>query len=156
LPDNRIPFGPRLDFDPESHARSGFLDRDHVSIIIAGVLRRTSFNGRNPLLHFYALADTLFTGPISETEMDLPSLQITAPFTDERLGLELISRFGRLAAAYSMAAFAGAFVVFLLAFLLHVQDKLAIDIPLLRAVSAIAAVFAVGFFLGRMRRKIPH
>jgi hypothetical protein len=89
--------------------------------------------------------------------MDLPSLQITAPFTDERRGFELTLRFGRLAAAYSIAAFAGAFVVFFLAFLMHIQDKLAIDIvPLLRAVSAIAAVFAFGFFLGRTRRKIPH
>jgi hypothetical protein len=48
-----------------------------------------------------------------------------------------------------MAAFAGAFVVLLIAMLLHLQSDLSTDVvPLLRVLSAIAAVFAVsGFFV---------
>jgi len=109
------------------------------------------------ILAFPFLVDTLFIEPTSETEMDLADLQITAPFTSQRRGLELAARFGRMSLAYSVAAFAGAFVVFLVALLLHVQDKLAVDrVPVLRVLTAIAAVFAFGFLVGRMKRKIPH
>jgi hypothetical protein len=69
----------------------------------------------------------------------------------------LAARFGRLAVAYFIAAFAGALLVVLVAMLLNLQENRAIDVvPLLRALTGIAAVFAFGFLIGRMKRKVPR
>ncbi len=89
--------------------------------------------------------------------MELNRLQITAPLQSERKEPELAARFGNVAAAYCIAAFAGALLVLLVAVLLHLQNNLAVDvIPLLGVGSAVAAVFAVGFFMGRMKPRVPR
>ena len=101
--------------------------------------------------------DTLFIQRTSEIDMDLEHLQITAPLGSEHRTADIASRVGRLAVAYAATAFAGAFLVALVAMLVGIQQNAAVDsVTLLRALSGICAVFAVGFLVGRMKRKAPR